>query len=158
MLINFSFNVFSDKNIDVFYSSIQIVKNESFLNNQNFKRKFNTLNNKYKFFNVSTIKSNFGVGTSSVNSICKKFGLNKKIKIFKFKLKTITKITKFINKLTFKKTLKLKVINIRKFAMNNLKHYKGSRYALSYPIRGQRTHTNSKTRKKLKNKNQGYFT
>jgi ribosomal protein S13 len=59
------------------------------------------------------------------------------------------KINRLINHLTFKKTLKDKIIKLRMFVINDLKNYVYIRYVNGYPVRGQRTHTNSKTRKRL---------
>jgi len=70
--------------------------------------------------------------------------------------------------ITIKKNLAFKVeillkkeqVNRGKFLKENikknveflieLKNYKGNRHKLKYPVRGQRTHTNAKTRTKFK--------
>lgn len=144
------FSFLKKKNLNAFYSSIQIVKSAKTISTNFQKTKLNVFSKKKKF-NLSSAKIVFGVGHSSIVKICNKFGLNTRIKILKCKLKTVTKITKLINKLTFKKTLKIKLINIRKFAVDKLKNYRGARHFLRYPVRGQRTHTNAQTRKRLGN-------
>ena len=125
-------NLKSKKNFCIFYSSIQLVKNESKLSNIKIKKKNEASNFfKKKNFNLNSVKQNFGISNSSVLDICKKFGLNNRVQIFKIKLKTHLKIVKIINKLTFKKSLKNKIINIRKFAIEKLKNYKDIRYFLN---------------------------
>ena len=124
------------------------------------KKKIVSLKKK-RVFNLGVAKTTFGISNSSITKICNKFGLNGRINIktSKCNLKTTRKVNKFINKLTFKRSLKSKIVKRRKFAIETLKNYKGVRYNLGYPIRGQRTHTNARTRKKLKNnKKQNYLT
>ena len=150
----------SRRSLNVFFStqSNKIGKSWSTVSQINNSKKVVKFQNK-KIFNLSTAKTTFGIGNSSIEKICKKFGLNNRIHILKCKLKTTRRINNLINKLTFKRTLKNKIIRIRKFSMEELKNYKGIRYELGYPIRGQRTHTNAKTRKKLqKNKKYNFLT
>jgi len=106
---------------------------------------------KYKriFFNFFKIKLTFGINFSSITKICQIFGINKRLKIIKFNISKMKKINRLINHLTFKKTLKDKIIKLRMFVINDLKNYVYIRYVNGYPVRGQRTHTNSKTRKRL---------
>ena len=104
--------------------------------------------NKIQITNLNNI---YGVGNSTIFSIYNKYGLNNRIKISKIKYPTFRKITNSINKLTFKNKFRNKQIEIRKFVTTRLKNYKGMRHLLRYPIRGQRTHSNGKTRKRLKN-------
>jgi len=152
-------NLKFSKNHRFLYFSTQLNKNELKPSNIKIKRK-DQFNNffKKKNFDLDAVKQNFGISDSSVSNICKKFGLNRRIEIVKIKFKIRSKISKIVTKLTFKKNLKNKIISIRKFAIEKLKNYKGVRYFLRYPVRGQRTHTNSKTRKHLKNKDKGYLT
>jgi small subunit ribosomal protein S13 len=144
------FSFFKKKNSNAFYSLIQIVKKGQTVSTKLQKNKFNVFSKKKKF-NLSSAKIVFGIGDSSIAKICNKFGLNTRVKILKCKLKTVTKITTLINKLTFKKTLKIKLINIRKFTTDKLRNYRGARHTFRYPVRGQRTHTNAQTRKRLGN-------
>ena len=57
------------------------------------------------------------------------------------------KLNSFLTKINIGK-------NLKDFIRNNIffyvkvKNYKGNRHRLKYPTRGQRTHTNAKTRKK----------
>lgn len=52
----------------------------------------------------------------------------------------------FLNRLWKKKELTMANIS---FLIRN-KVYRGTRHKLGYPVRGQRTHTNARTRKKLR--------
>lgn len=106
---------------------------------------------KIKRLNTNPLKNIFGIGSGTASSVYKKYGLNNRIKTFKAKTSVVQKITSLINKLTFKNTLRNKQTEIRRFTNTRLKNYKGARHLLRYPVRGQRTHSNGKTRKRLKN-------
>ena len=74
-------------------------------------------------------------------------GLNKRLDSSFFKQKHLYKFNKIISKVIVEKKLKEKIKNNITF-LSNIKSYKGNRHKLKYPTRGQRTHTNAKTRKK----------
>ena len=82
------------------------------------------------------------------NILQKKLGINNRI-IPKF-LKTnyISQSNLLFEKFYAGKELKKKIQNDIAFLIK-IKCYKGIRHKLHYPVRGQRTHTNAKTRKKL---------
>ena len=103
-----------------------------------------------KTLKIKSLNNFYGIGNSTIFSIYNKYGLNNKTKKLKTKSVTFQKIINLANKLTLKNTLRNKQIEIRKFTVKRLKNYKGVRHLLRYPVRGQRTHTNGKTRKKLK--------
>ena len=92
----------------------------------------------------------YGIGENRITQFNKQFGLNKRIKLHKINFITHFKINKLISKITYKNSLKKELLKLRKFTIEKLKNYKGVRHMLRYPVRGQRTHTNAKTRKKLK--------
>ena len=100
---------------------------------------------------ITKLNNIYGVGNNTLFSLYNKYGLNNRIKILKLKSTTFRKIKNSINKSTSKNRLRSKQIEIRKFATVRLKNYKGMRHLLRYPVRGQRTHSNGKTRKRLKN-------
>ena len=91
----------------------------------------------------------FGINKNSNIKAFRKLGLNTKT----YKLKLNTKYKKCIQKLfqkkKFGKKLKQKIKNNIDFSIKN-KTYKGMRHKNKYPARGQRTHTNAKTKKKIK--------
>lgn len=75
-----------------------------------------------------------------------KLGLNKQQNNFLIKQKHILVLTNY-NALIHQK--KQKTIEYLNFS-NNIKNYKNFRNILGYPCRGQRTHTNAKTKKRFK--------
>jgi ribosomal protein S13 len=98
---------------------------------------------------LKNLKSNFGVGQKVFLSLLKKFGINK---IGRNTIKTdiLNLMDKIIFKLTLGKNLINKLVLNRKYTVNVIKNYKGLRHMNRYPARGQRTRTNSNTRKKFK--------
>lgn len=103
------------------------------------------------------IKSIYGVGNATVKSYAKKFGLNNCF-VKKIKIKVLRLMDKISFKLTWDKNLMNKLIANRKFLMQNVKNYRSLRHSLRYPARGQRTKTNSSTRKKIKGETVQYLT
>jgi small subunit ribosomal protein S13 len=100
---------------------------------------------KLKIFK-NNISYTVGIGLNNLKLIYKKIGLNCKKKNTHLRLKHKMRINKIINKVSYSDTLKPKI----KRAINSyirIKSYKGIRHSLGYPVRGQRTHTNAKTRK-----------
>ena len=90
-----------------------------------------------------------GLGKSRSTNISLNVGLNTRTNPKILKLKQYTKVEKQIKTLeTGKKLINSKIENIN-FLLKN-KTYKGVRHKLRYPVRGQRTHTNAKTKKKIK--------
>jgi len=119
--------------------------------------KIKKLNNETKFlkkkkFDVNKFIKIYGIGKNRIFSFYNKFGLNRRVRLIKVKYRIFKNINLLINKLTFRNTLQNKLLNIRKFTIESLRNYKGIRHSLRYPVRGQRTHTNAKTRKRLKTK------
>lgn len=92
---------------------------------------------------------NFGINKNLNIQAFKNLGLN--IKTYKLKLNNKYKkyIQKFFQKKIFGKRLKQKTKNYIDFIIKN-RTYKGMRHKNKYPARGQRTHTNAKTKKKIK--------
>ena len=93
----------------------------------------------------------FGIGEKTITSISKKFGINNRLKVLKLKKKHYSSTENFLKKIKYIKGRKLKE-NIKRnidFVIN-FKNYKGIRHRFKYPVRGQRTHTNAKTRRKFR--------
>jgi small subunit ribosomal protein S13 len=95
-----------------------------------------------------TAKQTFGLGINNLKCLYKKIGLNYKKKIINIKCKQESLIGKVRNRVSYSDTLKTKIRRVVNFYVK-LKNYKGIRHNLGYPVRGQRTHTNAKTRKKF---------
>jgi len=91
----------------------------------------------------------FGVSKSKMKSFYDFLGLNSRIEAVKFKTKQLSGLNSKIKKLETGKKLKEKIKNIINFSIK-IRTYKGLRHKLRYPTRGQRTHTNAKTRRKFK--------
>lgn len=90
-----------------------------------------------------------GVGIASMIHMRSVFGLNlKKKSEFNVSYAGTLRIKKFLR---IKKTASLLQTIIRKRINHHIliKSYKGVRHKNGYPVRGQRTHTNAKTQKKL---------
>jgi ribosomal protein S13 len=100
---------------------------------------------KFNFF-IKTYKI-YGVGKNSITPVYFKKGLN---------LRTRPKVIKKIHlsdfyKITLKVGKKLKFFTKKSISFkNSIRLCAGIRYRKGYPIRGQRTHTNARTTKKLR--------
>jgi small subunit ribosomal protein S13 len=76
------------------------------------------------------------------SAIFKELGLSQKLNIYKFIEKNI-RVESFLKRLEGEK---------KKF-LENTKSIRGYRSKVGLPVRGQRTHTNGRTKRRLKNKN-----
>jgi small subunit ribosomal protein S13 len=90
-----------------------------------------------------------GLGEKNVWKFYDKYGLNSKFVEKKYKKKHFISIKQSIKKGEFEKKLLDNVKKNIKFLIK-IKSYNGNRHKLKYPTRGQRTHTNGKTTKKIK--------
>lgn len=98
---------------------------------------------------VNKLKNIKGIGFSTLYNIRGLFGVNlKKRAQFNLSYNSLLRIKKYLR---VQKTTSLLNIVIKKRILNHIsiKSYKGLRYKNGYPVRGQRTHTNSKTQRKL---------
>ena len=92
----------------------------------------------------------YGINEYQSKKICKNIGINPQITINKLKNNHVNLLTNYINK-----NIKIEDIlkQSKKKRLNELleiKSYRGIRQSIGLPVRGQRTHTNAKTSKKLK--------
>jgi small subunit ribosomal protein S13 len=97
---------------------------------------------------LNTYSKEYGVGYSRVKNISISKGSNPRLNIIFLKAKTTADIQEYflsVIDIHLKKKISYKI-----FHLINLKIYKGFRHAAHLPARGQRTHTNSKTKKKFK--------
>jgi len=89
---------------------------------------------------------NYGIGKNKICELLKGVGSNLRKHPKKFKLKQQAEIEKKINRTVhgkkYKDSIKENIIFLSK-----IKSYRGVRHKLGYPVRGQRTHTNAKTKK-----------
>ncbi len=83
--------------------------------------------------------------------ICKKLGFSFNLKIKNLTEIQINQIIKHVSSLEFFIANDLKRLNlINKQKLISIKSYKGLRKKKGFPVRGQRTHTNAKTAKKIR--------
>jgi small subunit ribosomal protein S13 len=94
------------------------------------------------------ISKNYGIGNFTCTFFSNHMGINKRIKPKNLKRKQISSFFKGINQRTRHKTLK-KNIKMNIFYLIENKTYKGARHKKGQPVRGQRTHTNAKTKRKF---------
>ena len=92
----------------------------------------------------------YGINKYQSKKICKNIGINPQITINKLKTNHVNRLIKYINKnIKIEQLLKKQ----KKDQLNNLlniKTVRGIRLSQGLPVRGQRTHTNASTAKKLK--------
>ena len=96
-------------------------------------------------FDKKTI-SNFGIGKRKILSFLKGIGLNTRELPKTLKIRQQIAIDKRLKAIQYGKKYKDSIKNNIIF-ISKIKTYKGVRHKLGYPVRGQRTHTNAKTKK-----------
>jgi len=98
------------------------------------------------------IKKRYGINNKRANQICAQNNFNPLLKTNKLSIKELKNLETFFDK----KIDFIYGIDLRKEKKNflnslkNKKNYRGIRLRKNLPVRGQRTHTNSKTQKKTK--------
>lgn len=106
------------------------------------------LSNKSIFFSLQKV---YGLGPSKINFLCKKLGLSPNLQTSKVSTIKLNKLIKMIEISNIKITAELKKeLSLTFKNLISIKSYRGLRRLKGLPVRGQRTHTNSKTSKKLK--------
>lgn len=94
----------------------------------------------------------FGINRYNSKKICKNIGINPSVSVNSLKKRKIRKLIQYIDQnFIIEQNLKKKLI-LKKQKLIDMKSTRGLRNLQGLPIRGQRTHTNKKTSKKLKNK------
>lgn len=97
----------------------------------------------------NALKQIYGIGKKRSDFICKKLGVSKNLKVKNLSKDQVTELLKLIDSLnlTLASDLKkLKFLSIKNLIL--IKSYRGFRRNQGLPLRGQRTHTNSKTARK----------
>ncbi|QKX02177.1 30S ribosomal protein S13 [Wolbachia endosymbiont of Dirofilaria (Dirofilaria) immitis] len=89
----------------------------------------------------------YGIGIATANAICRACEINKNKRISELQDKDIERISSFIrqNYIIEGELRKEVAMNIK--SLVEMGCYKGVRHRKGLPVRGQRTHTNAKTRK-----------
>lgn len=98
-----------------------------------------------------TLKYIFGIGSRQSILICKKLGFSNNLKVQSLSDDQISQIVKVIDSLDLilaNDLKKFKLLVLKRLI--SIKSYKGLRRKKGLPIRGQRTHTNAKTARKIR--------
>lgn len=92
----------------------------------------------------------FGIGLTQSFNICKLLNITPNTKVNQLTDTQISNITKLIKKnyIIEDSLRKYKRLNIRR--LSQTKSYRGMRHIYNLPVRGQRTSTNARTRKRFK--------
>ena len=96
---------------------------------------------------LKTRISPFGIGDSTLKLLFNRIGINTRNNPQKVKINLVNRIKKTLKKKITGKKLKKKIESRIAFQFR-IRSYVGIRHKLGYPVRGQRTHTNSNTKKK----------
>ena len=104
--------------------------------------------NKSITFALSSI---YGIGVKQSLDICKKLGFVKNLKVKNLSEEQIKNLIKLIETSDLMITGDLKKVkNLLLKTLISIRSYKGLRKIKGLPIRGQRTHTNSRTAPKIR--------
>ena len=104
--------------------------------------------NKSVFFALTHI---YGLGKYQSFIICKRLGFSKNFKIKNLSKEQFQKLSTIIESSNIRIVSELKKYqSLRKKTLLSIKSYKGLRLKQGLPVRGQRTHTNSRTARKKK--------
>jgi small subunit ribosomal protein S13 len=104
--------------------------------------------NKSVFFALTYV---YGIGKSNSLFICKKLGFSINFKVKDLSKEQINLLLNTIESLNIElggDLKKLKLLNKKKLI--NIKSYRGLRRTQGLPVRGQRTHTNAQTSRKIR--------
>lgn len=98
---------------------------------------------------VIALTSIYGIGIVRARYICKKTEISECLKVSDLNEAQIINIQNVVNEFEVEGDLRKRIsINIKR--LKDIKCYRGMRHRVSLPVRGQRTRTNAKTRKKRK--------
>lgn len=93
-------------------------------------------------------KKSYGIGSSTNAFVSNYLGLNRRLCLNKLRAKNVRGIKKRVKPLLLNLELRESVIEAVRFLIL-IKSYRGIRHKNKYPARGQRTHTNAKTKRKF---------
>lgn len=98
---------------------------------------------------VYALSKVFGLGHISSADICSQIGVTQHCKVAQLNDFQISKICKIIEgNYIFENELKKEImLNIKR--LSDIGAYRGYRHSYGLPVRGQRTHTNAQTQKKI---------
>ena len=93
----------------------------------------------------------YGINKFQSYKICKNIGINPKITLSKLKNNHVNRLINYINKNLKIEQFLQKAKTQRLDTLIEIKSNRGIRQNQGLPVRGQRTHTNARTCKKIKN-------
>lgn len=91
----------------------------------------------------------YGIGPARAEKICEELGLGKNIRVNQLTNIQIYEISKHIEEHYLVGSDLRKDIRYFLQKLKSLKCYRGIRHTMKLPVRGQRTHTNAKTQKRI---------
>lgn len=97
------------------------------------------------------LKYVYGIGKNRAFLICKKLGFSPNLKVKNLSDDQVNQIIKLVEFLNFSLATDLKRLKLlAKQRLVSIKSYRGLRRKKGLPVRGQRTHTNAKTSKRVR--------
>jgi small subunit ribosomal protein S13 len=97
------------------------------------------------------LKHIYGIGSSTAYDICKKLGFSENLKIKNLSKEQISQLLNLIESLNIELASDLKKLQLlSRKKLINIKSYRGLRRTQGLPVRGQRTHTNAQTSRKIR--------
>jgi small subunit ribosomal protein S13 len=100
---------------------------------------------------VVALEKIYGIGKVSAFYICKKAGVEPSLKVNKLDDNAIFVIQKIVSEFDVEGSLRTRIrFNVKR--LKDIKCYRGTRHKIGLPVRGQRTKTNARTRKRLRKK------
>ena len=94
------------------------------------------------------LKENYGLSNAQSTHICALFGLNKNTPMEQISERILDSINNFVGKTYPSKVEVIRMIRTDIKMQKEIVSYRGLRHQHRLPVRGQRTHTNAKTRRK----------
>lgn len=91
-----------------------------------------------------------GIGKLKANQICDKLGLNPNLRVDQLSLTQTDSLVRLVNQNYYIGSELKKIIKDDIKRLVRIGCYRGFRHVQKLPVRGQRTHTNAKTVKRLK--------
>lgn len=100
---------------------------------------------------VIALRKIYGIGKVSSFYICKKVNISPYLKVNQLTDENILSIQKIVSEFEIEGNLRTRIrFNIKR--LKDIKCYRGIRHRLGLPVRGQRTRTNARTRKRFRKK------
>lgn len=104
-----------------------------------------------KKYLVKALKAVYGIGDSWSVNLCQSLGFQKKFLLKDLTDEDVYHIDQLVTKLDLPIKGDLKRIKKQKIdRLASIRSYRGIRHRQGFPVRGQRTHTNARTAKKLR--------